>query len=62
MSGDRSRRLKVGEHVYWEGCKADRGKIVENDWSGVKIAWDSGLTSSIFHNDMSRVALAPAKS
>jgi hypothetical protein len=23
MSGDRSRLLKVGEHVYWEGRRAD---------------------------------------
>ena len=62
MSGDRSRLLKVGEHVYWEGRKTDRGAIVENDWSAVKIAWDNGLTTSICHNDMSRVALAPVKS
>lgn len=62
MSGERSRLLKVGEHVYWEGRRADRGKIVENDWSAVKIAWDNGLTSSICHNDMSCVALAPVKS
>ena len=44
MSGDRSRLLKTGEHVYWEGRKADRGEVVENDWGAVKIAWDNGLT------------------
>ena len=62
MSGDRSKLLKVGEYVYWEGRKADRGKVVENDWSAVKILWDNGLTNSICHNDMTNVALAPVKS
>ena len=62
MSGDRSRLLKVGDYVYWEGRKADRGKVVENDWSAVKILWDNGLTNSICHNDMTNVALAPVNS
>jgi hypothetical protein len=62
MSGDRSRLLKVGEYVYWEGRKADRGKVVEIDWSAVKILWDNGFTNSICHNDMVNVSLAPVKS
>ena len=62
MSGDRSRLLKVGEYVYWEGSKADRGKVVEIDWSAVTIRWDNGLTNSICHNDMVNVSLAPVKS
>jgi hypothetical protein len=62
MSGDRSRLLKVGEYVYWKGRAADRGAVVENDWSAIKIAWDNGLTSSICHNDMTNVASAPMKS
>jgi hypothetical protein len=59
MSGDRSRLLKVGEYVYWERRKADRGKMVENDWSLVKIRWDNRLTNSICHNDMTNVAWRP---
>ena len=31
--------------MYWQGRKADRGKVVENDWSAVKIRWDNGLTN-----------------
>ena len=62
MSGDRSRLLKVGEYVYWEGRKADRGKVVEIDWSAVKILWDNRFTNSICHNDMVNVSLAPVKS
>jgi hypothetical protein len=62
MSGDRSRLLQVGEYVYWEGRKADRGRVVENDWSAVKNLWDNGLTNSICHNGMVKVALAPVKS
>jgi hypothetical protein len=30
MTGDRSRMLKVGDNVFWEGRKADRGRIEEN--------------------------------
>ena len=62
MSGDRSRLLKVGDHVYWQGRKADRGEVVENGWSAVKIRWDNGLSDSICHNDMAGVTLAPVKS
>jgi hypothetical protein len=62
MSGDRSRLLKVGEYVYWEGRTADRGKVVEIDWNAVKILWDNGFTNSICHNDMVNVSLAPVKS
>jgi hypothetical protein len=62
MREDQSRLLKIGEHVYWKGSKTDRGEVVENDWSAVKIAWDNGLSNSICHNDMTCVALAPAKS
>lgn len=56
MSGDRSRLLEVGEYVVWGGRKADRGKVVENDWSAVRIRWDT------CHNDMTDMALAPVKS
>jgi len=62
MSGDRSRLLKVGEYVYWEDRKADRGMVVENDWSAVMSLWDNGLTNSICHNDLANVAPAPVKS
>ncbi len=60
MSGDRSRRLKVGEDVYWQGRASDRGQVVENGWSAVKIRWDNdGILNSICHNDMLHVALTP---
>jgi NAD(P)-dependent dehydrogenase (short-subunit alcohol dehydrogenase family) len=42
MRGDRSRLLKIGEFIYWEGRKADRGEVVESHWSAVKIAWAAG--------------------
>ena len=62
MSGDRSRLLKVGDRVYWQGRQADRGEVVENGWEAVKIRWDNGHSDSICHNDMANVALAPVKS
>lgn len=63
MSGDRSRLLKIGTHVYWEGRANDRGEVVENDWSAVTIRWDNnGILNSICHNDMTNVATAPVKS
>ncbi len=62
MSGDRSRRLQVGDFVYWKGRADDRGKVVENGWSAVTIRWDNdGETNTICHNDMVNVAAAPAK-
>ena len=61
MSGDRSRLLKVGEHVYREGEKRMEARSTKTI-GAVKIAWDNGLTTSLCHNDMSRVALAPVKS
>jgi hypothetical protein len=62
MTGDRSRLLKVGECVFWEGRKADRGLVENNDWSSVRIIWDNGLKSLICHNDMTSVTSAPVKS
>jgi hypothetical protein len=63
MTGDRSRQLKVGTNVYWKGCADDRGQVVENGWSAVKIRWDNDdLLVSICHNDMTNVATTPVQS
>jgi hypothetical protein len=57
MTGDQSRLLKVGDRVCWENSARDSGTIEDVDWSGVKIIWDDGHTSSVLHNDMGAVSV-----
>jgi hypothetical protein len=61
MTGDDSRKLKVGTRVSWASNETDQGTLVETDWSAVKIKWDSGLSNSIHHNDMGGVTVASTK-
>ena len=61
MTPEQSRNLKVGQRVSWQGDEADRGVIVERDWSGVGIKWDNGKVSFYHHNDMREIAAAPLK-
>ena len=56
MTGDQSRQLKVGTRVWLSGDKADRGTVIDKDWSAVQIKWESGKTQSFHHNDMAMVA------
>jgi hypothetical protein len=55
MTGEESRRLRVGDRVCWNASETDRGSVVENTWSAVRIKWDSGLTGAVHHNDMKEV-------
>jgi len=57
MNGEQSRLLATGNRVCWNDDQADQGTITENDWSGVKIAWDNGRTDFCLHNDMAKVTL-----
>ena len=61
VTPEQSRNLKVGQRVSWQGDDADRGIIVERDWSGVKIKWDNGKSSFYHHNDMREIVAAPLK-
>lgn len=59
MTGDESRKLKVGDRVCWGLATNDFGTVVETSWSGVVIAWDDGKSTSIKHNDMTKVEPVP---
>ncbi|MGM5033863.1 hypothetical protein [Tardiphaga sp. 803_E3_N1_3] len=52
MTGDQSRKLKIGARVHWQNDKADAGTVTENTWSGVVIKWDNRGPQTIMHNDM----------
>jgi hypothetical protein len=59
MTGDESRKLVVGDRVYWMGDVKNQGTITGSSWSGVTIDWDDGDSNSISHNDMMQVQRAP---
>ena len=54
-----SKNLSMGDRVYWQDNIKDQGKVVERDWSGVKIQWDTGKTTFYHHNDMGDVTRLP---
>ena len=60
MTGDESRKLKVGDRVCWNGDKNDQGAVSETNWAGVTIKWDNRGEQAILHNDMALVG--PGKS
>jgi hypothetical protein len=55
MTGDQSRLLKPFDRVCWQNNQADQGTVIEKNWSGVTIKWDSRGKQAILHNDMARV-------
>jgi hypothetical protein len=55
MTGEQSKRLKVGDRVCWGVTITDFGTVVGASWSEVTICWDNGETSSTSHNDMAKV-------
>lgn len=59
MTGEESRKLKVGDRVCWGSSTNDLGTVVKTAWSEVTIDWDDGLTASIQHNDMAKVERVP---
>jgi len=56
MTGSQSRLLKVGARVCWRGNQNDQGIVIETNWSGVTLKWDSRSEQSILHNDMDAVS------
>ena len=61
MNRDQSKNLTAGTRVCWKGNLSDEGRVIENDWSSVKITWDDKRASVMHHNDMQDVELAKAK-
>jgi hypothetical protein len=58
MTGAESRNLQIGARVYWNDDKSDAGTIVDKNWSGLTIKWDSREQQNILHNDMAGVKRA----
>jgi hypothetical protein len=61
MTGDQSRLLKPFDRGCWQNDPADQGTVIEKNWSGVTIQWDSRGKQAILHNDMARVERVPKK-
>ena len=61
MTGAQSRLLKVGDRVCWHGTATDKGTVIAVDWTGVTIEWDTGDSTTLFHNDMGQVDWVPLK-
>jgi len=61
MTGEQSRRLKVGDKVCWQNDEADRGTVTEISWSGLTIKWDGRGEQRVLHNDMSGMSLVSKK-
>ena len=55
MTGKQSRKLKVGDRVYWQKDAADQGVVTETNWSGVTIKWNDRGEQAILHNDMGQI-------
>jgi len=55
MTGEKSRKLKVGARVFWQKDLADRGTVTETNWAGVTIKWNGRGEQTILHNDMGQV-------
>jgi hypothetical protein len=61
MTGEQSRKLKVGNKVCWRADTADQGTITETNWSGLIIKWNSRGEQSVLHNDMASMSLVSGK-
>jgi hypothetical protein len=61
MTGDQSRKLKVGDRVCWNNSVTDVGTAIATAWSDVTISWDNGQTASVQHNDMTQVERVATK-
>jgi len=58
MTGEQSRRLKVGNKVCWQKDEADHGTVTETNWAGVTIRWNNRGERTILHNDMGQIERA----
>jgi hypothetical protein len=61
MIGQKSRLLKVGDNVCWQNDQADRGTVIETNWSGLTIKWGSRGEQRVLHNDMGNMSLVSKK-
>jgi hypothetical protein len=57
MTGEQSKKLKVGTRVCSNGEQADLGTVKATNWKYITIAWHDGHASFQAHDDMRRVYL-----
>jgi hypothetical protein len=55
MTGEKSRKLKSGDRVRWQGDVKNQGTVRGTSWSGVTIDWDDGDSISLSHNEKAQV-------
>jgi hypothetical protein len=55
MTGDESRKLKIGDRVCWQNDRADQGMVTETNWAGLTVKWDNRSEQTIQHNDMGQI-------
>jgi hypothetical protein len=55
MTGEESRKLKIGDIVRWQKDQGDQGTVTDTNWAGVVIKWDNLGQQAILHNDMGHV-------
>ena len=55
MIGKQSRKLKVGDKVFWQKDTADQGTVTETNWAGVTIKWNDRGEQAVLHNDMGQI-------
>ena len=60
MTPEQSKKLKIGQRVAWQDSATDLGTVEASDWSGVRIAWDSGKEQFFHHNNMDEIKTATA--
>jgi hypothetical protein len=58
MTPDKSKTLKPGTRVCFDGNQADRGTVKATNGQYLTIKWDDGHKSFTGHRDMKRVELA----
>ncbi len=61
MTVDKSKALKNGTRVYWQGDAVDSGIVTETSWDAVTIAWNDGQVARVHHGDMREIQLKPTK-
>jgi hypothetical protein len=61
MTGEQSKRLKVGNRVCFDGDPADGGNVTAIQTRYITIKWDDGHQSFAGHKEMKRVDLLATK-
>lgn len=56
MTSEQSKKLNVGDHVYFNAEQSDHGRVTEIQARYVTVKWDDGHVVLLGHNQMQRIA------